>query len=211
MLHDCRFCQQKLLPDIKEGLDNLISPERQFDWHKNLKFLTQLTRIFLGRESDKISEHSLLIFNVNIFWRKRKLKFRTCQKKNVRKDNSMKTITKSAGAQPAQPTSEIFWSEVSRNYQEYEQNFKMKAKLINLGSKSKRMVKDRILNIDSDVDKEYVLGRNRDAQCMILDVNVSRRHASFKFDSSRGWTVTDNKVRNSKIQIYIGQKIICIL
>ena len=88
---------------------------------------------------------------------------------------------------------------MSRNYQEYEQNFKMKAKLINLGSKSKRIVKDRILNIDSDVDKEYVLGRNRDAQCMILDVNVSRRHASVKFDSSRGWTVTDNKVRNFKI------------
>ena len=72
----------------------------------------------------------------------------------------------------------------------------MKAKLISLGSKSKRMIKDRILNIDSDLDKEYVLGRNREAQCMILDVNVSRRHASVKFDTSRGWTVTDNKVRN---------------
>ena len=63
MLHECRFCQQKLLPDIKEGLDNLISPERQSDWHKDLK----LTRIFLGHESEKISEHSLLIFNVNVF------------------------------------------------------------------------------------------------------------------------------------------------
>ena len=43
--------------------------------------------------------------------------------------------------------------------------------------------------------KEFVLGRNRDAQCMILDVNVSRRHASLKYSSSdRSWTITDNKV-----------------
>ena len=66
MLHDCRFCQQKLLPDIKEGLDNLISPERQFDWHKNLNFLRQLSRILLEHESEEILEHSLLFFSVNI-------------------------------------------------------------------------------------------------------------------------------------------------
>ena len=71
----------------------------------------------------------------------------------------------------------------------------MKAKLINLGSKSKKLIKDHILNIDSNLDKEFVLGRNRNAQCMILDVNVSRKHASVKFDSSRGWTIMDNKVR----------------
>ena len=120
-----------------------------------------------------------------------------------------KTITKSAGAQRAQRCSKTKTAGIIKNEQNF--NLKMKAKLISLGSKSKRMIKDRILNIDSDLDKEYVLGRNRDAQCMILDVNVSRRHASVKFDSSRGWTVTDNKVRNSKIQICIGQKIICIL
>ena len=62
-----KSCYQTLSMDIKEGLDNLISPERQFDCPKNLKFLTQLTRIFLGHESEKISEHSLLIFNVNVF------------------------------------------------------------------------------------------------------------------------------------------------
>ena len=57
------------------------------------------------------------------------------------------------------------------------------------------MFKDHMLHIDSNIDKEYNLGRNHNAQCMILDVNVSRRHATIKFDSSRGWTIMDKKVK----------------
>ena len=72
---------------------------------------------------------------------------------------------------------------------------KMKAKLINLGSKSKKMFKHHMLHIDSNIEKEYNLGRSRNAQCMILDENVSRRHATIKFDSTQGWTILDKKVK----------------
>ena len=66
-----------------------------------------------------------------------------------------------------------------------------KATLSSLG-KSSNKLKQRFLSLDVS---EFVLGRSREANCMILDVNVSRRHASFKFDSNGSfWTVTDNKV-----------------
>ena len=76
------------------------------------------------------------------------------------------------------------------------------AKLISVGKAAKRL-KERILSLNSD-QKEFVLGRNREAQCMILDVNVSRRHAALKFDNSKQiWTIIDNKSTNG---IYINSK-----
>lgn len=69
-------------------------------------------------------------------------------------------------------------------------------KLISIGKLAKRL-KNRTLSLNRN-DKEFVLGRNRDAQCMILDVNVSRRHASFKYVGEY-WTVTDNKVPFKKV------------
>ena len=67
-----------------------------------------------------------------------------------------------------------------------------KATLTSIGKLSKRL-KHPLLELDSSV-KEFVLGRNREAQCMILDVAVSRRHASLKYLTGQGWTITDNKV-----------------
>ena len=67
-----------------------------------------------------------------------------------------------------------------------------KAAVISIGKMSKRL-KHPLLEFDSN-EKEFVLGRNREAQCMILDVNVSRRHASLKHLSGQGWSITDNKV-----------------
>ena len=70
-----------------------------------------------------------------------------------------------------------------------------KAAIVSIGklSKNKSKVRNSVLELDSN-EKEFVLGRNREAQCMILDVNVSRRHASLKYLSGQGWTITDNKV-----------------
>ena len=68
-----------------------------------------------------------------------------------------------------------------------------KAAVISIGKMSKRL-KHQLLEFDSN-EKEFVLGRNREAQCMILDVNVSRRHASLKHLSGQGWSITDNKVK----------------
>jgi len=59
-----------------------------------------------------------------------------------------------------------------------------------------------MLELDSN-EKEFVLGRNREAQCMILDVNVSRRHASLKYVSGQGLEITDNKSTNG---IYVNQR-----
>ena len=86
-----------------------------------------------------------------------------------------------------------------------------KAAVISIGKMSKRL-KHQLLEFDSN-EKEFVLGRNREAQCMILDVNVSRRHASLKHLSGQGWSITDNKVItcfylqfdiNPEARIYIG-------
>lgn len=71
-------------------------------------------------------------------------------------------------------------------------NFDMEANIVSLGKLSKRL-KERTYTINS-TEKEFVLGRNREAQCVILDVNVSRRHASIKYSSISGWLITDNKV-----------------
>ena len=71
---------------------------------------------------------------------------------------------------------------------------KMKATLTFVGKLSNK-VNQRLYEVSSD-GGEFVIGRLREAQCMILDPNVSRRHASVKFDGKSGnWTVTDNKVR----------------
>ena len=70
---------------------------------------------------------------------------------------------------------------------------KMKATLTFIGKLSNK-VNQRLYEVSSD-GGEFVIGRLREAQCMILDPNVSRRHASVKFDGKSGnWTVTDNKV-----------------
>ena len=65
-----------------------------------------------------------------------------------------------------------------------------KAAIVGIGKLSRKY---KLHELDSN-EKEFVLGRNREAQCMILDVNVSRRHASLKYLSGQGWEITDNKV-----------------
>ena len=75
----------------------------------------------------------------------------------------------------------------------------MKATLTFIGKLSNK-VNQRLYEVSSD-GGEFVIGRLREAQCMILDPNVSRRHASVKFDGKSGnWTVTDNKVRKSFVK-----------
>lgn len=70
----------------------------------------------------------------------------------------------------------------------------MKAKLIAYGKKAKTL-KKRFFELDPEVP-EFVFGRSRDAQCMVLDVNVSRKHAFIKFSKEcKEWNITDNKVR----------------
>ena len=76
-----------------------------------------------------------------------------------------------------------------------------KAAVISIGKMSKRL-KHPLLEFDSS-EKEFVLGRNREAQCMILDVNVSRRHASLKHLSGQGWSITDNKSTNG---VYVNDR-----
>ena len=76
-----------------------------------------------------------------------------------------------------------------------------KAAVISIGKMSKRL-KHPLLEFDSN-EKEFVLGRNREAQCMFLDVNVSRRHASLKHLSGQGWSITDNKSTNG---VYVNDR-----
>ena len=82
------------------------------------------------------------------------------------------------------------------------------AAIICIGKMSKRLG-HLLFELNSN-EKEFVLGRNQGAQCMILDVNVSRRHASLKHLSGQGWSITDNKViglitYNNKLKIDINQ------
>ena len=74
----------------------------------------------------------------------------------------------------------------------------MKAKLVAYGIKSKKL-KKRFFELDPEAP-EFVLGRSRDAECMILDVAVSRKHAIIKF--SEEWKITDNKVLFNSIFDY---------
>ena len=67
----------------------------------------------------------------------------------------------------------------------------MKATLKAFGKSAKRL-KKRIFELDPE-NPEFVFGRSREAQCMILDVNVSRQHAILKF-TNQCWNVVDNKV-----------------
>ena len=67
----------------------------------------------------------------------------------------------------------------------------MKATLKAFGKSAKRL-KKRIFELDP-ANPEFVFGRSREAQCMILDVNVSRQHAILKFTNQ--WNVVDNKVK----------------
>ena len=44
---------------------------------------------------------------------------------------------------------------------------------------------------------EFIIGRSIDANCLIRDVNISRKHAQLKFDKGNNtWTITDNKSIN---------------
>ena len=67
----------------------------------------------------------------------------------------------------------------------------MKATLKALGKSAKKL-KKRTFELDPDMP-DFIFGRSREAQCMILDVNVSRQHAILKFTDQ--WNVVDNKVR----------------
>ena len=50
---------------------------------------------------------------------------------------------------------------------------------------------------------EFTIGRHQDANCLIKDVNISRRHAHFKFEmESNCWTVMDNKVTYNFVICY---------
>ena len=75
------------------------------------------------------------------------------------------------------------------------------AAIICIGKMSKRLG-HLLLELNSN-EKEFVLGRNQGAQCMILDVNVSRRHASLKHVSGQGWSITDNKSTNG---VYVNDR-----
>ena len=69
----------------------------------------------------------------------------------------------------------------------------MEVNIVSLGAKSRRM--HSRIPISFEKCPEFVIGRNRDAQLMILDVNVSRKHCSIKFAQDSGFTIWDNKVR----------------
>lgn len=47
---------------------------------------------------------------------------------------------------------------------------------------------------------EFNIGRSIEADCLIRDVNISRKHAHLKFDKENNtWTITDNKSSNGVI------------
>ena len=75
------------------------------------------------------------------------------------------------------------------------------AAIICIGKMSKRLG-HLLFELNSN-EKEFVLGRNQGAQCMILDVNVSRGHASLKHLSGQGWSITDNKSTNG---VYVNDR-----
>ena len=66
------------------------------------------------------------------------------------------------------------------------------ASLVSTGKLSKKL-KCRRFQLSSD-QKEFTFGRCLEAQCIILDVNVSRKHAGIKFIQNQ-WRITDNKVQ----------------
>ena len=43
---------------------------------------------------------------------------------------------------------------------------------------------------------QFDIGRCKEADCCIIDTNISRKHAKLKFDhGTKKWTIIDNKVR----------------
>ena len=50
---------------------------------------------------------------------------------------------------------------------------------------------------------QFSIGRSEGADCCILDINISRKHAYLKFDKENNtWNITDNKVW-IKILLYL--------
>lgn len=68
----------------------------------------------------------------------------------------------------------------------------MKASLSCLGKLSKRL-KDRVIGVSSE-NGIFTIGRNQDAEYVIRDPNVSRRHVSISYNTNSGWNVKDNSV-----------------
>jgi pSer/pThr/pTyr-binding forkhead associated (FHA) protein len=45
---------------------------------------------------------------------------------------------------------------------------------------------------------QFVIGRDAEADAILLDINISRKHATLRFDRENNrWTITDHKVTST--------------
>jgi len=74
----------------------------------------------------------------------------------------------------------------------------MKAKLIGKGFVTRIARKDEsIMLIGINGKEEFDIGRSKEADCCIIDTNISRKHAKLKFDhGTMKWAIIDNKSAN---------------